>query len=241
MIAVLHDGPPGQGQDGLRKTAEWRHLPSYKWRATERKEAIGTICACLFIAFAHSAGSGEAASRRAQPFRKGTIMLLSSTTTVPGIFEKHEQAVKAIAALKQAGFRDDQIAIGSRELARKLERVPVEEQHITEKGAIRGALIGGGVGAALGLAGAIFIPGVLPLVAGSALVGAVGGGLAGSAVGAFTGPFFALGWSEDELRRHARHVEEGKTVLLVYAPGQEAEARSIMVEHGAFDESMNAE
>jgi hypothetical protein len=168
-------------------------------------------------------------------------MLLSSTTKVPGIFDEHEQAVKAIAALKQAGFRDDQIAVASRELSRKLERVPVEEQHVTERGAVAGAVIGGGVGAALGLAGAIFIPGVLPLIAGSTIASIVGGGLAGTALGAFTGPFVALGWTEGEIQRHARQVEEGKTVLLVYAPGREAEARSIMVEQGAFDESMNAE
>ncbi len=49
-------------------------------------------------------------------------MLLSSTTTVPGIFDEHEQAVKAVAALKQAGFRDDQIALASRELSRRLGR-----------------------------------------------------------------------------------------------------------------------
>ncbi len=82
---------------------------------------------------------------------------------------------------------------------------------------------------------------MLPLVAGGAVISAIGGGLAGSAVGAFTGPFVALRWTEEDVQRHARHVEEGKTVLLVYAPGRETEARSIMVEHGAFDESMNAE
>src|SRR5271165_7181051 len=110
----------------------------------------------------------------ARPTYEGATMLLSSTTTVPGIFENHEQAVKAIAALKRAGFRDDQIAVASRELSRKLERVPVEEQHVTENGAIAGSLIGGGVGAALGLAGAFLIPGVLPLIAGGAAGSALG-------------------------------------------------------------------
>src|SRR5262249_27361371 len=131
--------------------------------------------------------------RHAQLSIEGATMLLSSTTTVPGIFEKREHAVKAIEALKQAGFRDDQIAVASREWSHNLEGVPVHEQHVTEKGAITGALVGGGLGAALGLAGAILVPGALPVITGSAVVSALGGGLIGGAGGAFAGPFVALG------------------------------------------------
>ncbi len=167
-------------------------------------------------------------------------MLLASSTTVPGIFETNAEATKAIAALKKAGFTDAQIGVASREWSRKLEGVEVGEQHAAAKGAINGSLIGGGVGATLGLVGAIFVPGVIPLIAGHALLSALGGGLAGASAGAFAGPFVALGYSEEESHRHSKYVEEGKTVLLIYAPGREAEARSILVDHGAFDESMNA-
>jgi hypothetical protein len=168
-------------------------------------------------------------------------MLLATTTTVPGVFETREEAKEAISALKQAGFADAQIGLVSREWSSRLQDVRVDEQRATEKGAIAGTLVGGGVGAALGLAGGIFVPGAIPLIAGHALLSALGGGLMGAAGGAFAGPFVALGFAEDEARKNARHVEEGKTVLLVYAPGREAEARSILVAHGAFDESMNAE
>jgi hypothetical protein len=167
-------------------------------------------------------------------------MLLSSPTTVPGVFETHEDARKAIAALKNAGFKDEQIGVASREWTKKLEEVDVEEQHTAEKGAVAGALVGGGVGAALGLIGAVLVPGAIPVITGHLLLSALGGGLMGASGGAFAGPFLALGFSEEESAQHARHVAEGRTVLLVYAPGRREEARSILVENGAFDESMNA-
>jgi hypothetical protein len=167
-------------------------------------------------------------------------MLLSSTTTVPGIFETQDDARKAIAALKQAGFTDAQIGVASREWTQKLQEVDVEEQHTAEKGAVAGVLLGGSLGATLGLIGAILVPGAIPIIAGHAILSALGAGLLGAAGGAFAGPFIALGFSEEESREHARHVEAGRTVLLVYTPDRQEEARSIMVANGAFDESMNA-
>jgi hypothetical protein len=167
-------------------------------------------------------------------------MLLASATTAPGVFDEREQAVKAIAALKEAGFTDAQMGVASREWSQKLAEVPVEEQHTAEHGAVAGALVGGGVGAIVGLAGAILVPGAVPIITGHALLSALGGGLLGASGGAFAGPFLALGFSEEEAQRHARHVEQGKTIVLVHAPGRLEEARSIMVEHGAYDESMNA-
>jgi len=168
-------------------------------------------------------------------------MLLSSTTTVPGIFDEKEQATRAIAALKKAGFSDGQIGVASREWSRKFQDVPVDEQHTAEHGAVTGAVVGGGLGATLGLVGALLVPGGIPILAGSALLSALGGGLAGAGAGAFAGPFIAMGLTEEDAQWHAEHVNQGKTVVLVHAPGRCEEARAIMVEYGAYDESMNAE
>jgi hypothetical protein len=168
-------------------------------------------------------------------------MLLASKTTVPGIFEDKQHAVQAIAALKRAGFTDGQIGVASREWTEKLREVPVEEQHTAEKGAVTGALVGGGVGAAVGLIGAVLVPGAIPIITGHILLSALGGGLLGASGGAFAGPFLALGFTEEESKRHAKHIEEGRVVVLVHAPDRPDDARSIMVENGAFDESMNTQ
>jgi hypothetical protein len=166
-------------------------------------------------------------------------MTLSTATTVVGIFDDQEHAKKAIQALKEAGFTDAQIGVASREWSRQLQEVPVDQQHIAERGAVTGALVGGGLGAAVGLMGAVLIPGAAPVVAGTALLSALGGGLAGAGGGVFAGPFVALGLSEHEARKHGRHVEEGRTAVLVHTPTRQEEARAIMVEQGAYDESMD--
>jgi len=119
--------------------------------------------------------------------------------------------------------------------------VRLDEQHVAEKGAVAGAVMGGTLGAALGLVGAVLLPGVAPILAGHALLSALGGGLAGAGGGTFVGPFIAMGYSEAEAKAHARHLEQGKTLVLAHDPDPDRreEARSILVEHGAYDESMS--
>ena len=89
-------------------------------------------------------------------------MSLSTAATVVGIFEDQEQARQAIAALKQAGFRNEDIRVAAREWSAKLEGVRVDEQHTAEHGAVAGALVGGGLGAAAGLVGTVLAPPAAP-------------------------------------------------------------------------------
>jgi len=167
----------------------------------------------------------------------GSAVTLGSPTTAVGVFDTPIAAEAAIRALKEAGFSDAQVGIASREWSQRFANVNVDDQHAAEKGALAGAAVGGGVGAVLGLVGAMVVPGVAPLVAGSLLVGALVGGAAGAAGGTFAGPFIAMGFAEHEAAAHGRHVEQGKTVVLVYEtdPASKDEARDIMVRNGAFD------
>jgi hypothetical protein len=167
------------------------------------------------------------------------MMIASSATTVVGIFDNQEQAAAGIRALKQAGFTDAQIGVSSRHWSHEGEGVRLDEQHVAEQGAVAGAVVGGTLGAVLGLAGAVLLPGAAPILAGHALLSALGGGLAGAGGGTFVGPFIAMGYSEAEAKAHARHLEQGKTLVLVHAPDRMEAARSILVEHGAYDESMS--
>jgi hypothetical protein len=174
-----------------------------------------------------------------QPRPDETTVRASAATTAVGVFEGHEPAAKAIRALKAAGFSDGQIGVASREWSKHFDDVGIQQQQAAGDGAVTGAAVGAGLGATLGLVGGILIPGLLPVVAGQALVSALLGGAAGAAGGAFAGPFIAMGLADHEATLHARHVEEGKTVLLVHAPGRKDDAHAIMVEHGAYDASMN--
>jgi hypothetical protein len=167
-------------------------------------------------------------------------MLEEHLTNVIGIFEKPTQAADAIDELLCSGFTRKQISLVAREWARELDGVRVDLQRAAGDGAVVGALAGGAAGVVAGVAGAVLLPVAGPVVAGTLLAGALLGGAAGAAAGSFAGPFIAMGLSEADADRHARHLEQGHTVLVVHVKGKEREdqARSILVKHGAFDETM---
>ena len=54
------------------------------------------------------------------------------------------------------------------------------------------------------------------------------------------GPFVALGVAEDEAHSYARHVDEGRTVVLVQAFERADQARDILDRHGARPGPANA-
>ncbi|MFO0808869.1 MAG: hypothetical protein U0746_09620 [Gemmataceae bacterium] len=165
-------------------------------------------------------------------------MLATDNETTIGVFDHQDQARRAIMALKAAGFRDEQLGVASREWSKKFEGVSADDQNIATDGAVWGAAVGGGLGAVVGLVGSILVPGAVPIVAGSVLANMLLGGAAGAAGGAFGGPFIAMGLSETDAERHARHVAEGKTVLLIHAPERHQQARDILIAAGAYDDSM---
>jgi hypothetical protein len=170
-------------------------------------------------------------------------MLEEHLTNVIGIFEKPKQAADAIDALLRHGFTRKQMSLVAREWARELDGVRVDLQHAAGDGAVVGAVAGGAAGVVAGVAGAALLPIAGPVVAGTLLVGALLGGAAGAAAGSFAGPFIAMGLSEAEAARHGHHLEQGHTVVVVHVKGKEREdlARSILVDHGAFDETMATE
>jgi len=155
-----------------------------------------------------------------------------------GIFQDPDQAVAAFLALRQAGFPEKTIALAARQRHEAFRKVRVDLQEAATKGAAVGALAGGGIGVAAG-AGAALIPGVGPVLLGGLVGLALLGGAAGAAVGTFAGPFIAMGLSEADAKKHAEDVEKGKTVVVVRAEDRQDEARDILVEHGAYDESMS--
>lgn len=165
--------------------------------------------------------------------KKGDVLI--------GVFEKQENAVKALHSLRQAGFTEEQLGLASREQVPDApDMAQVKQQRTAGDGAIAGALVGSGVGAAAGVIAASLIPGLNIVLAGGLLTAAVGGAALGAAVGTFAGPFIAMGISEEDAHFYARHVEAGRTVVLIDAGERAAAARAILAEHGAYDDSMNA-
>jgi hypothetical protein len=149
---------------------------------------------------------------------------------VVGLFDSSSEARSAVQALRDAGFRSEDInfvannARGSYTTGTADEAVEAERG--ASFGATSGAVMGGLAGLLVGL-GAIAIPGIGPVIAAgswaSALAStAVGAGL-GAATGGLIGALVGVGIPEEDAHVYAESVRRGSTLISVTAPS-EAEA-----------------
>ena len=160
--------------------------------------------------------------------------------TMVGVFHHRGDAERAIAALKEAGYRDDQIGLVGKDANGKI----VDRDGDVDTPAEEGGAIGGGIGALGGaavgtsLAAAGIVAGVIPVVGpalvlgtlGTVLLTAYGGAAAGGLVGALVG----WGVSEEDARFYESEVQAGRFVVTVEC-GQGDDARDIIHRHGGFD------
>ncbi len=160
------------------------------------------------------------------------------TQVIIGMFESFAVAHKAVAQLKSAGIKPDDLSIvaNNADDAYKLTDDTVAE---VEYGAGTGAAVGG-VGGLLAGLGLMAIPGVGPVVAAGWLVatlaGAAAGAIAGAAVGGLVGAFTQAGISNEEAEVLAEHVRRGGAVICVRADDEHASnVRSILQRHASID------
>jgi hypothetical protein len=163
-------------------------------------------------------------------------MTTSSTggTTV-GVFETRAAAERAVADLKAAGYRDDQIGLVGRDESGRTVRTDGAGDNAGEGAAI-GAAAGAGA-MALGSLAVSFgvIPVVGPILAvgplAAALISAAGGAAAGGVVGALVG----WGIPEEDARYYEGEVKSGRYLVTLNATDRLADARSVYVRHGGYD------
>ncbi|RJQ11272.1 MAG: hypothetical protein C4551_01365 [Bacillota bacterium] len=167
--------------------------------------------------------------------------------TVIGVFKSRGQAEKAVDELKEAGLREDEVSIVSRDergdggggrgpesrggdADGDLADLDVAGQDVGT-----GVAWGGGAGGAAGLlagAGALAIPGIGPILAAgplaALLTGAVTGGLAGGLVD--------YGVPEARGREFEKKVKEGGILTVVHASDDKAgKVEDILRRNGAED------
>ena len=164
----------------------------------------------------------EATSYRFKTFPSGRI------TFVSGIFDKVEDAEKAVLALQRRGFTREQITVlMSDELRRQYlgtEAIEIDKGTKAAEGLGAGGAIGGAIGAIVGAVAAagtsLIIPGLGLVVAGplaAALAGAGAGGVTGGLVGALIG----AGMPEYEAKYYEERLKEGGIVVGVEARSEE--------------------
>lgn len=156
---------------------------------------------------------------------------------VIGIVANYEQAQKAVADLRAAGFMDDDMSVlfpdksGSRDFA---------HEHGTKapEGAIAGVGAGSAVGGTVGLLagiGMLAIPGLGPFIAAGPILAALSGAAAGAAVGGITGALVGLGIPELEAKQYENKVKDGNILISVHAENGERKerAKKILTENHA--------
>src|SRR5215210_5461120 len=122
-------------------------------------------------------------------------------STVVGVFEDRRLADQAVAELKKAGFRDDQIGVAMRHTEGMESATTTGDSDDTNagSGAMTGALTGLGLGALAGLGVlAGVIPVVGPAIAGGTLGIILSNAAAGAAVAGLAGALIGSGIPEEE-------------------------------------------
>jgi uncharacterized protein (TIGR02271 family) len=160
---------------------------------------------------------------------------MMTRNTVVGVFDDRDDAQRAIEALKDAGFRSDDIGVTMRD-RREAEALVEDTGTHAGAGAATGALAGGALGGLAGWLvgiGALAIPGVGPIIAAGPLAAALGGAAIGAAGGGLIGALTGMGVPEDEAKWYEGEVHRGGTLVTVRADGRYGEARRIMREYDA--------
>ena len=169
-------------------------------------------------------------------------MEITERATVVGVFERPEQAERAIRDLQEAGFGSDRVgyATPGGEATGGTHPGTTEAMDLgAETGTqahreFTGALTGAGIGGVLGAAAMLLIPGLGPAALGGALVGLLAGAGTGAAAGGLIGALQGMDLSEDDARYYEQEFRVGRTLVTVRADGRPAKAADILLRHGAY-------
>lgn len=160
---------------------------------------------------------------------------------VIGYFEDNGQAEQAVTELKQKGFNEISILgnerggqsgsqSGGQSGGRGKDTGSSFAGNLTN-GTMTGGALGGLAGLALG-AGALFIPGIGPILA----LGPIAAGLGGAVTGGVAGALVDYGIPQDRSDFYEAKIKEGNTIMILKAgEGKINEVAQIMRSRGAKD------
>jgi hypothetical protein len=156
-----------------------------------------------------------------------------------GLFEHEQAADRAINELQKRGFNQEHFGVITRNrITQKVNR----EEDIREGtvkadqklGVTGGAAVGGLTGLLLGV-GALFIPGVGPVLAAGALGAVAAGAGMGAVAGGLLGALTSMGITE-EADVYAEGIKRGGVLLVVEADDKRAsEVNNVLRETGAVE------
>ena len=143
---------------------------------------------------------------------------MSHHKAVFGIYSSQQHAEEAIATMRAASFRPDDISVlitentGTKDFGHELHTKAPEG---TTVGAATLGIFGGALGWLVGI-GALAIPGIGPLIAAGPLVAALAGLGAGTVLGGVAGALVGMGIPEYEAKRYEGRIRSGGVLLSVH-------------------------
>ena len=149
-----------------------------------------------------------------------------------GIFDGRDQAERSVQELRNKGF-DQEISVVARdENQEDSSGLSMNSgADSTMDGISTGGVLGGIAGLAAG-AGALFVPGIGPLLA----AGPIAGILSGAVTGGIAGGLIDWGIPAEESRHFEEDIKQGKTLVAVHGSGPKLDgAAHILRQHGAHD------
>jgi len=162
---------------------------------------------------------------------------MQARNTAVAVFDDRDDAEDAINALKDAGFRGDQIGLVARDRDQASDMAESTGTKAGE-GAMTGAVAGGllgGIGGFLVGVGSLAIPVIGPVIAAGAFATALAGAAVGAGVGALAGALIGMGIPENEASWYEDRVKGGAWLVSVNASGRYDDARRILHEYGGED------
>ncbi len=157
------------------------------------------------------------------------------TRVVSHLFDDHDEALRAVRALENAGFDETEVSL----IARSEDGTVTTSDD--SSGAVTGASVGGIAGAGAGILaslGVMAIPGIGPLVAAGMLattiVTTTGGAVAGGLLGALTD----YGVDENDAHLYAEGVRRGSSLVTVStAEDRWSQADDILRQYNPVDQT----
>jgi hypothetical protein len=148
-----------------------------------------------------------------------------------GIFDSRDQAERSVQEMRSKGF-DREISVITHDENQGGSGLSMGgKTDSTLDGISTGGVLGGIAGLAVG-AGALFIPGIGPLIA----AGPIAGLLSGAVTGGIAGGLIDWGIPAGESHHYEEDVKQGKTMVAVHSSGPKLDdAAHILRQHGAQD------
>jgi hypothetical protein len=156
-------------------------------------------------------------------------------TTTVGVFRTREAAERAVADLRAAGYRADEIGLVGKDAGGKT----VKTDGAGETNAGEGAAIGAAAGAVAGAGvGAAVLAGVIPVIGPVLAIGTLGtillNAAGGAAVAGLAGALIGWGIPEEDAKYYEGEVKAGRYLVTVDR-GDAYDARGVFLRHGGYD------